>query len=138
MTFHEIAANGAVPCFRDLHLKPATCAPHGMNDGNCISYRSGSHDLASRLDSISESEYARGYERGPCAGRARTRLACALRVSFGTWVCTPEHADESARVATMAAEWNGAAPTRNSGHNQNLAIVTMATPLRQRLASAPM
>ena len=36
---YEIAAAGAIPCFRDLTLKPSQCAPHGLLDGiNCIAY----------------------------------------------------------------------------------------------------
>src|SRR5204863_8665429 len=34
---YEIAANGAVPCFRDLTLKASTCAPHGLGDDNSVS-----------------------------------------------------------------------------------------------------
>jgi len=36
MRHYEIAANGAVPCFKKLYLKPKTCAPHGLNETNCI------------------------------------------------------------------------------------------------------
>ena len=37
---YEIAAAGAVPCFRQLQMKPATSAPHGLQPGvNCLSYR---------------------------------------------------------------------------------------------------
>ena len=54
---YEIAANGAVPCFRNLQDKPVTCAPHGLEDGkNCISYRS-FRDLKSRIDGLSEKDY---------------------------------------------------------------------------------
>ena len=36
---YEIAAAGAVPCFRQLEAKPARCAPHGLRPGsNCLSY----------------------------------------------------------------------------------------------------
>lgn len=39
---YEIAANGAVPCFRNLDKKPVSCAPHGLVPGeNCICY----HDV---------------------------------------------------------------------------------------------
>jgi hypothetical protein len=55
---YEIAANGCVPCFRDLHLKPERCAPHGLDAGNCIGYRS-REDLLRRLDAISDDEYDR-------------------------------------------------------------------------------
>ena len=50
---YEIAAAGAVICFRDLDQKPTTCAPHGLIDGlNCISYSS-SDDLLKRIDTFS-------------------------------------------------------------------------------------
>ena len=58
MRHYEIAANGAVPCFRDLDTKPATCAPHGLHEGNCVAYRSAG-ELVSRLDGLSEIEYLR-------------------------------------------------------------------------------
>ncbi|MBU3548022.1 hypothetical protein [Polynucleobacter sp. P1-05-14] len=53
---YEIAANGCVPCFKNLHLKPQTCAPHGLNDGNCIAYTS-AEDLLKKIDNINDSEY---------------------------------------------------------------------------------
>jgi hypothetical protein len=41
MRHYEISANGCIPCFKDLDMKPDTCAPHGLVDGvNCISYKS--------------------------------------------------------------------------------------------------
>ena len=49
---YEIAAGGAVICFRDLDQKPVSCAPHGLIDGlNCISYRS-SDELLKRIDNV--------------------------------------------------------------------------------------
>jgi hypothetical protein len=54
---YEIAANGAVICFRDLDKKPVTCAPHGLVDGvNCISYSSYG-DLINRINRIDEDGY---------------------------------------------------------------------------------
>jgi hypothetical protein len=54
---YEIAANGCVPCFRNLHLKPDTCAPHGLVDGvNCLNYTS-YEDLMRRLGEIDETRY---------------------------------------------------------------------------------
>jgi hypothetical protein len=56
---YEIAANGAVPCFRDLEDKPALCAPHGLRPGaNCLSYRSRS-DLLAQIDALSDADYER-------------------------------------------------------------------------------
>ena len=46
---YEIAAAGAVPCFRRLEAKPAACAPHGLKSGeNCVSYQNSS-DLQAQL-----------------------------------------------------------------------------------------
>ena len=53
---YEIAANGAVPCFRDLNQKPSSCAPHGLNGSNCISYTSAG-DLFRQLEALSSEEY---------------------------------------------------------------------------------
>ncbi|WP_288917185.1 hypothetical protein [uncultured Synechococcus sp.] len=53
---YEIAAAGAVICFRDLDKKPVGCAPHGLIDGlNCISYGS-SDDLLKRINALSLQE----------------------------------------------------------------------------------
>ena len=54
---YEIAANGAVICFRDLDKKPATCAPHGLIDGiNCISYKS-YEDLMDKIGKVDSNSY---------------------------------------------------------------------------------
>ena len=49
---YEIAANGCVPCFRNLRDKPATCAPHGLVAGtNCLDYDSWT-DLQAQVSSL--------------------------------------------------------------------------------------
>lgn len=54
---YEIAANGCVPCFRDLEKKPDTCAPHGLVSGvNCLSYRNSS-ELLKMTNTISGAQY---------------------------------------------------------------------------------
>jgi hypothetical protein len=53
---YEQAANGCVPCFRDLQRKPPRCAPHGLNSSNCVSYRS-VDELLSRLERLDEQSY---------------------------------------------------------------------------------
>jgi hypothetical protein len=53
---YEIAANGCVPCFRDLDKKPNTCAPHGLDETNCIIYNSYT-DLMNKIQSITDQEY---------------------------------------------------------------------------------
>jgi hypothetical protein len=53
---YEIAAAGAVICFRDLAQKPVGCAPHGLIDGlNCISYGS-CDDLLKRINALNVQE----------------------------------------------------------------------------------
>lgn len=52
----EIAAAGAVPCYRRLEDKPATCAPHGLVDGeNCLSYRT-ADDLLRRVGAVTDDQ----------------------------------------------------------------------------------
>lgn len=53
---YEIAANGCVPCFRDLDKKPKTCAPHGLDKTNCIIYNN-YDDLMIKINSIDEDQY---------------------------------------------------------------------------------
>jgi hypothetical protein len=57
MRHYEIAANATVICFRDLNLKPDSCAPHGLVDGeNCIAYKS-VPELMARIESLSDHQY---------------------------------------------------------------------------------
>jgi hypothetical protein len=54
---YELAANGCVPCFRDLESKPPRCAPHGLEPGiNCLSY-SDADDLLRRVDTVDDNAY---------------------------------------------------------------------------------
>jgi hypothetical protein len=57
MRHYELAANGCVPCFRDLAGKPATSAPHGLGEHNCVPYRD-YEDLQRRIAALD----ADGYE----------------------------------------------------------------------------
>ena len=54
---YEIAANGTVPCFRDLDRKPPQCAPHGLTDENSVPYHDYA-DLMRKLDVIDDVRYA--------------------------------------------------------------------------------
>jgi len=74
---YEIAAAGAVPCFRDLARKPATCAPHGLHTGNCVPYRSW-RQLRERIAGMGEPEYA-ALQAGALAwaGASSTRVRAA-------------------------------------------------------------
>jgi hypothetical protein len=53
---YEIAANGAVPCFRKLNEKPATCAPHGLDSHNCVIYDN-AEDLIRQVAQIDTARY---------------------------------------------------------------------------------
>jgi len=59
MRHYEIAANGAIICFKNFELKPTTCAPFDLkHDLNCISYSS-FDDLNEKIESLSEKDYSR-------------------------------------------------------------------------------
>ncbi len=74
---YELAANGCVPCFRDLDRKPASCAPHGLDESNCVTYHDADGLLAT-LDAIDDDEYER-LQRGALAwARANTTRERAL------------------------------------------------------------
>lgn len=75
---YEIAMNGAVPCFRDLQLKPATCAPHGLDTSNCLSYRN-ADELKKTVDSLRPEAYLRLQENAIQWATAHSTKAVALR-----------------------------------------------------------
>lgn len=84
---YELAANGCVLCFRDLDHKPISCAPHGLNDSNCVIYRD-YEDLRRRLSSLTENEYAQLRDRtydwitaNTTAVRAAAFLAACCRTA---------------------------------------------------------
>ena len=59
---YEIAAAGAVPCFRQLEAKPARCAPHGLRPGsNCLSYHDWP-DLRRQVAGITPEDYGRLWQ----------------------------------------------------------------------------
>jgi hypothetical protein len=45
-----------VPCFRDLHAKPEFCAPHGLDDSNCVPYTN-ARELLAEIEGMSEERY---------------------------------------------------------------------------------
>lgn len=59
---YEQAANGCVPCFRDLSAKPPRCAPYGLDDSNCVTYSS-AEELMARVESLGEDRY-RALQQG--------------------------------------------------------------------------
>ncbi|HWW91064.1 MAG TPA: glycosyltransferase [Solirubrobacteraceae bacterium] len=85
---YEIAASGAVPCFRDLQLKPSTCAPFGLDDTNCIVYRD-ADDLLAQVATLDDAAYTtlqagalEWAHANTTTKRARALLdACGVRTS---------------------------------------------------------
>ena len=73
---YEIAANGAVPCFRDLDRKPPLCAPHGLDRSNCVVYRD-ADDLERQVRAISDDGYAELQAGALRWARANTTTARA-------------------------------------------------------------
>lgn len=73
---YELAANGCVPCFRDLGRKPASCAPFGLDETNCVPYRD-ADDLLARLERIGDAEYAALRAGALRWARANTTVARA-------------------------------------------------------------
>lgn len=76
---YEIAANGAVPCFRHLRDKPSTCAPHGLDDGNSISYSS-ADELMARVEALSPEDYERKQQGALRWARQNSTRARARQV----------------------------------------------------------
>jgi hypothetical protein len=76
---YEVTANGAVPCFRALDQKPATCAPHGLGAGNTVAYRDWA-DLRGRLDAVGDDQYAELQAGALAWARANTTEARARQV----------------------------------------------------------
>jgi hypothetical protein len=61
MRHYEIAANGAVICFKELDKKENTCAPHGLNTKNSIFYTN-AKDLFDKVNNLTELEYQKLQE----------------------------------------------------------------------------
>ena len=74
---YELAANGCVPCFRQLERKPPRCAPHGLEPGrNCLSYED-ADDLMRQVEAMGEEHYLE-LQRGALAwARANSTRARA-------------------------------------------------------------
>jgi len=75
---YELAANGCILCFKDLDEKPNTCAPHGLDESNCIIYHN-FDELKERIYSMSESEYFQLQQRTYQWIEANTTIARAIQ-----------------------------------------------------------
>lgn len=74
---YEQAANGCVPCFRDLDRKPPRCAPHGLDDSNSVTYRD-YDDLIHKLERITPEGYRQLQDGALAWARANTTSRRAL------------------------------------------------------------
>jgi hypothetical protein len=70
---YEQAGNGCVPCFRNLHRKPPRCAPHGLDESNCVCYRD-FDDLTRRLEAIDDTRYSALQDGALAWARANTTV----------------------------------------------------------------
>lgn len=76
----EIAAAGAVPCFRNLDRKPTTCAPFGLRPNvNCLSYED-ADDLLRQTSALEGPAYERLRLGSISWAQANTTLARAGEV----------------------------------------------------------
>jgi hypothetical protein len=79
---YEQAASGCVPCFRDLDRKPATCAPHGLDETNSVCYH-GHRDLMAQIEGMSDDRYAALQSGAIAWARRNTTLEAARRLLEG-------------------------------------------------------
>lgn len=75
---YEQAANGCVPCFRDLDAKPPRSAPHGLVEGNCLVYHD-ADELFAMLEMIGSDRYRQLQEGALRWARANTTVERARK-----------------------------------------------------------
>ena len=76
---YEIAANGAVPCFRQLDRKPSTCAPFGLDSTNCLTYQD-ADDLLAQVGTLDDAELCGTAGWSASWARANTTVARATEL----------------------------------------------------------
>jgi hypothetical protein len=109
MRHYEIAANAAVPCFRDLDRKPSTCAPHGLDETNALIYRDAG-DLLQQLAALDESGYAVLQAGALDWARANTTVARATELLVACGI--PPMPDSPALPGETGFSTAGSPPTR--------------------------
>jgi hypothetical protein len=78
MRHYELAASGCVLCFRQLHAKPPSCAPHGLGPANALDYED-TDDLMAKLDALSPAAERELQEAALTWARENTTRAVATR-----------------------------------------------------------
>lgn len=86
---YEIAAAGAVPCFRDLDRKPPRCAPFGLVPGeNCLGYRD-ADDLLAQTSQLDDAAYTRLRAGALAWARSQSTEARARELLAACGVAAP-------------------------------------------------
>lgn len=98
---YEQAANGCVPCFRDLDRKPARCAPHGLDESNCVIYRD-ADELLARLEDMPQSAYRELQEGALSWVRENTTVARARQFLAACGLGSPDDRQPSIAAAQVA------------------------------------
>jgi hypothetical protein len=77
---YELGANGAIICFRALASKPPRCAPHGLGEGNALSYDDSSELLrkVARLSTGELDSLIIAAHRWACESTTETRALTLL------------------------------------------------------------
>jgi hypothetical protein len=78
MRHYEVAASGCVVCFRQLPSKPPTCAPHGLDASNALTYDD-ADDLMAKLEALTPADERELQERALTWARDNTTRAVAGR-----------------------------------------------------------
>lgn len=97
---YEIAASGCVPCFRDLHRKPARTAPFGLDETNCVIYTD-PRQLLDRIRAMGDDEYAR--LRAGALAWARRNTTRARAHEFLAAIGRPQDPSQDAMPLAPAA-----------------------------------
>lgn len=78
MRHYEVASSGCVICFRQLHAKPSTCAPHGLDASNTIDYEN-ADDLMAKIAALTPERERELQEAALAWARDNTTRAVARR-----------------------------------------------------------
>jgi hypothetical protein len=97
---YEQAANGCVPCFRDLDRKPPRCAPHGLDETNCVTYRD-YDDLRRRVDAIDDAHYSSLQAGAMTWARANTTVRRAQQFLATCGLEAPPISGSSGRAPAL-------------------------------------
>ena len=89
-----------MPCFRALRSKPPRCAPHGLDESNCVEYDS-YDELMGRLEQIDEPRYLALQQGALSWARANSTISRAREFLRACGLSTP--ADRRQPTETAAS-----------------------------------